>query len=1709
MMNMKRMLSLILAFVMVLGMFPVPAFATEGEEDTSVGVVLSLSADDRFMVGPGSDAIMALKEITVPYFDLALYGLEEYYFVSESYSDDGDGKPGSDLQPGTAEYAEGKVTLLHLYIYALEVFYCGIDPDEAGQGYLYEEGLIGTEVFSISGGVGSSFMNQFWGGDCNLNYYVNYEYPLASDGWGATSDQILLRDGDIITLGHFTGWSFYADPYSIFNYITADNENPVRGEEITLTLYYAGADLGATGGTAQNLNTHCLDVYCAPADDIPSEDVTDWQFVGTADENGELVVDTAALEAGEYIFAVAGQPGDYTEEICSTPGGVRITVEEPAHTHSYEAAVTDPTCTEGGYTTYTCACGDSYTADETEALGHDFVEGTCTRCGEKDPDYVAPVEPVDPVTATVYFSVTKHWNIVEAEGVPMALVEMTVPYFDIGLYGLENIYYNPDCYGAQAGASSQIGGTAETAEGVVTILHVLIWATEVYYNGLEEADAGKGWLANEGGWNGFSVMDSTPGSAFINFWGFGSNTNYYLNYEYPLAYPGWGATCDQIPVSDGDVVSMRYNAYTGNDGLYYHFGKPYIVTKDVLQGNQVNLTLFACTEDYTGYTTGHEPVGEGKYVYVVSEIGGDVLAEGTTNAYGDVRLDTSKLAVGSYYVLSDTFDPAMAILNIVPNVHTHSYEEIVTAPTCTEGGYTTYTCSCGDSYVGAYTSALGHDVVDGTCTRCGLSQTVIPEGAPFLSMVTDKGETVTITDMGMDPMYDMGTLYKVEVPLGTERVDVTYNEADVYVDQFGYAMTFMMGFDHVSNDGYPQSTKDGKTTVGLSMVKAAANGSPKPVELLNVPYPEDPYELHYVGLMNDDQSQYHFFVFTYKLEEGQYFVSLPAGVGYTVTGEPVASNGYTFNVSIAEGYEATEDFAVLVNGEVVATEPGDITVESVTADLHIEVDGVVKIVNPETDISVTIDLSGYEGVIEGNISYMNMSYESVDVELKAGKKNSLAMTATDNAGFFAQIYTISPLVLGYDVNGTVYPIPSNYTGYDLGNGFRLNLNNDGYMSLQTNSTNPGVFVVKPIVATPNSVGAAPAFNEDHIRVNDISIIGADVDSYAWDGDTLNVVLAEGTALDAPLKTMWNIFVHNTNEGAGNAMFNINGRLQTPSPKATFDWANGIVLADGAATMTVAFEVADTPWDPNSALQFTNKTFTVNFTIAAPHEHSYEAVVTAPTCTEGGYTTYTCECGDSYIADETAALGHTEEVIPAVAPTCTETGLTEGKKCSVCGEITVAQEVVDALGHTEEIIPAVAATCYGEGLTEGKKCSVCGEILVVQEAVPANGHTMTTTVVAPEHEKMGYTFHECANCDYSFVSDWTEALGHEYEKTVTREATCTEDGEWTFTCSCGKSYTQVMPKNGHSCDAVVTDPTCTEIGYTTHTCANCDFSYITDIVAALGHNGSEAVIENEIAATCTKDGSYDSVVYCSVCNEELTRETVTVPSVGHTEEILPAVAATCTEDGLTEGKKCSICNEILIEQEVIPATGHTWKGTGCENCDAKRENPFTDVPEDSWFIDSVLWAAEEGITEGATETTFNPTGDLLRAQVVTMLWRHAGSPVVDIANPFTDVKEGAYYYDAVLWAYSEGITAGTSATTFDPTGKTTRAQAITFLWRYLDEPEADTENPFNDVDTNKWYGKAVAWAVANGVTEGMSENQFGVSINCNRAHMVTFLYRALA
>ncbi|MBE6950567.1 MAG: hypothetical protein E7451_04435 [Ruminococcaceae bacterium] len=172
------------------------------------------------------------------------------------------------------------------------------------------------------------------------------------------------------------------------------------------------------------------------------------------------------------------------------------------------------------------------------------------------------------------------------------------------------------------------------------------------------------------------------------------------------------------------------------------------------------------------------------------------------------------------------------------------------------------------------------------------------------------------------------------------------------------------------------------------------------------------------------------------------------------------------------------------------------------------------------------------------------------------------------------------------------------------------------------------------------------------------------------------------------------------------------------------------------------------------------------------------------------------------------------------------------------------------------------------------------------------------------------------------------------------------------------------------------------------------------------------------------------------------------------------------------------------------------------------NPFVDVAEGSWYYDSVLWAVENGITTGADATHFLPDAICQRASVVTFLWRAAGSPEPEsTVNPFVDVTEDAFFYKAVLWAVEKGITNGVDATHFAPFNSCSRAQVVTFLWRAKGSPAASAGNPFSDVAEGQWYTNAVLWAVKNGITNGMSSTLFGVESICNRAQIVTFLYRA--
>ena len=171
--------------------------------------------------------------------------------------------------------------------------------------------------------------------------------------------------------------------------------------------------------------------------------------------------------------------------------------------------------------------------------------------------------------------------------------------------------------------------------------------------------------------------------------------------------------------------------------------------------------------------------------------------------------------------------------------------------------------------------------------------------------------------------------------------------------------------------------------------------------------------------------------------------------------------------------------------------------------------------------------------------------------------------------------------------------------------------------------------------------------------------------------------------------------------------------------------------------------------------------------------------------------------------------------------------------------------------------------------------------------------------------------------------------------------------------------------------------------------------------------------------------------------------------------------------------------------------------------------FTDVPADAYYADAVKWAVEKGITNGLTATTFGPNNSCTRGQMVTFLWRAAGSPTATGTNSFSDVASGEYYYNAVLWAVEKGITNGTSATTFSPNATVNRGQTVTFLYRYAGTPAATGASSFTDVAADAFYADAVKWAVAEEITNGTSSTTFSPASNCTRGQIVTFMYRQMA
>ena len=339
--------------------------------------------------------------------------------------------------------------------------------------------------------------------------------------------------------------------------------------------------------------------------------------------------------------------------------------------------------------------------------------------------------------------------------------------------------------------------------------------------------------------------------------------------------------------------------------------------------------------------------------------------------------------------------------------------------------------------------------------------------------------------------------------------------------------------------------------------------------------------------------------------------------------------------------------------------------------------------------------------------------------------------------------------------------------------------------------------------------------------------------------------------------------------------------------------------------------------------------------------------------------------------------------------------------------------------------------------------------------------------------------------------------------IVKKATCTEDGLKTQTCAyCDESHSLAIPATGHYFEwQHSTEATCEEGGIITEMCLNCGFVTTYSGEVPKGHDYDLYILKEP---TVDEEGLIREV--CIRCGH--TQET----SVFKHEHILSIIDSTwdCCNRGY-DRFRCYVSNcPVQTRYNYTDPVGHEWNyGSFCRVCQSDRTMPFSDVDPRDFFYYPVFWALDLNITSGTSPRRFSPNNPCQRAQVVTFLWRAAGQPEpTGKANPFVDVKETDFYYDAVLWAVEKGITNGLDQTHFGPFEACNRAQVVTFLHRAFGKPApSTTTHPFTDANSSAFYYSAMLWAVENGITNGLSATTFGPDAICNRAQIVTFLNRA--
>ena len=1370
------------------------------------------------------------------------------------------------------------------------------------------------------------------------------------------------------------------------------------------------------------------------------------------------------------------------------------------------------------------------------------ITATCTGGGSTEVTVPITVEAVedgdknqygydetDQASVTVYVTISSDGAPIIGKddgGTILSHLEVKVPYFPLSLYGLDDF----NRYHTENGSGSY---TDNEIVQRPTLLHLYIYMLERYYLGVAEKDCGKGTsglLEFTGSGEGVNDMlggsyEDTRNALLIsgsatsmymqNFWGHDENLMYYRNHVYPLMSAGWGSTADYILLSDNDTIdlAMFSNWSFWTYGAFARFDKDDYTAK---VGEKITFE----TQKYDtksvsdGGTESFEPItGLNVKLYNENwEQQQELTSEGSS-----YTLDTASLKAGTYYLLG--YDPnygtenacyAPATAKIVlssGDAQPCQWNEgvITTEPTCTTAGVKTFSCSVHGETRTEELPALGHTFgADGACIRCGEKDPAIPtqDESGVYGIASEKQlQWFAAKVNGGDTAISGKLTANIELteawtPIGTQSQPFTGS-----FDGDGHSITGMsITFD--SND-----KSVGAPYLGLfGYVKGTAD---KKAEIKN---------LMLSGKLDITENYRNSFAYSGGLVGGAEYVSFTDITTNVAVTAKKGSAPYPW--SYVGGFAGTvknADFLRCVNNGTVTTDGDYVSGFAAKS----ETTTYTSCVNNGA-ITGRTKIGGFGGAVKSTKTVDSYNTGTIGLAAYNGGNQGIG-------GLFGEMGYGSTLTRCYNtgaVTGDCYVgglVGSVGSGSDAANGpsYIVDSYNSGSITGHSDKNYCGIGGLVGKLDASSSRTYEQSYVHNCYNVGTVTDLGL---------KTINAGAAIGL-MHADYSTDSYLEVENVYylacglEGLGKMNYST---MHDPSVFAEMT-AEAMKASDFVTKLGASFKADGT------CMQKVNGGYPIlvwQKLAEGQSEHTLEkTTVVAPTCTEQGYTIYTCTaCGDELKADFVPATGHSYEE-SVVAPTCEKDGYTN-HVCSVCGD-SYRDNYVDAAGH-QYTLTVTAPTCTAAGYTT-HLCSVCGHSYV-DSIVPATGHSYEDTVTAPTCTASGYTTHTCSVCGHSYVDSVVPATGHDYVWQITRVPTCTAEGVKTFTCShCGDSYDVALAKADHTYEAVVTAPTCTNNGYTTHTCSVCGDSYVDSIVPATGHS-YEAVVT---APTCDKMGY--TTYTCSVCGDSYVGSYT--DALEHTYTAVVTKEPTCTEEGV-KTFTCSECGKSYTE--AIPTVAHRYEAVvTAPTCDKMGYTTYTcSACGDSYVADYVDAVGHDCETETVPATCLGygfvrksckhcdysviteitaPLGHDYEAVVTaptldeggytTHTCSRCGDSYVDSETPALGHKCAAYTDIPTDWAkegicfvIENGLMVGTTSTTFAPKDTLTRAMLVTVLYRMAGSPAVDAPSGFADVADGQWYSDAIAWAAANGIVNGVGGNKFAPSEPVTREQLAAIFFR---